>query len=67
MEVQIFGIREGRRFAELGLRSAVLSGERWLEKLSAEPLLLRLPLVRNRHQVTVGPAEDVWREWVSWK
>ncbi len=47
---QKFGIpalldRESRRFGELGLRAAMLSDERWLEKLSLEPLLLRMPLV----------------------
>ena len=39
--------RESRRFSELGLQYAQLSDERWLEKLSEEPLLLRMPLVRN--------------------
>ena len=48
---QKFGVpalvdRESRRFADLGLRTALLSDERWLEKLSLEPLLLRMPLVR---------------------
>src|SRR5213083_496865 len=43
---QKFGIaalidRESRRYGELGLRSAMLSEERWLEKLSLEPLLLK--------------------------
>ena len=57
--------RESKRFAELGLGAAVLSDERWIEKLAAEPLLLRQPLVRCRNQLTLGPAEDTWREWVK--
>jgi arsenate reductase-like glutaredoxin family protein len=65
---QRFGVaalvdRGSRRFAELGLASAALSDERWLEKLVAEPGLLRLPLVRFQQQLTIGPAEAVWREW----
>ena len=42
------------RFDELGLKHARLSDETWLEKLSVEPLLLRVPLVRNGSQLTVG-------------
>jgi arsenate reductase-like glutaredoxin family protein len=69
---QKFGIaalidRESRRFAELGLRSATLSDERWLEKLSLEPSLLRMPLVRYQQQLTIGggPAEETWNAWYA--
>lgn len=57
--------RESRRFAELGLAASRYSDERWLELLVAEPLLLRLPLVRFQQQLTVGPAEPVWRSWTG--
>lgn len=57
--------RESRRFAELGLRSAILSDDRWLEKLSLEPLLLRMPLVRNQQQLTIGAAPDTWNAWYA--
>ena len=65
---QKFGVsalvdRESRRFGELGLRSAILSDERWLEKLSLEPLLLRMPLVRNQQQLTIGAAQETWNTW----
>jgi arsenate reductase-like glutaredoxin family protein len=67
---QKFGVqalidREAKRFAELGFRSALLSEDRWLEKLSLEPRLLRMPLVRHQQQLTIGAAEDVWRAWVA--
>ena len=67
---QKFGIpalidRDSRRFGELGLRSAMLSDERWLEKLSLEPLVLRMPLVRNGQQLTIGPAQETWNEWYA--
>lgn len=57
--------RESRRYAELGLGVARLSDERWLEKLSVEPLLLKLPLVRNESRLTVGPADATWKEWCA--
>jgi arsenate reductase (glutaredoxin) len=54
-----------RRFAELGLQAARLSDERWLEKLTLEPLLLRMPLVRSGQRLTVGDGETEWREWTG--
>ena len=57
--------RSSRRFAELGLGAARLSDDRWLERLADEPLLLRMPLVRHQHQVTIGDAEATWREWTG--
>ena len=67
---QQFGVaalidRKSRRFGELGLAAARLSDERWLEKLTQEPLLLVMPLVRHQSQLTIGPAEDVWRGWID--
>jgi len=67
---QQFGVaalvdRGSRRFGELGLRSAILSDERWLEKLSLEPLLLRMPLVRHQEQLTIGAAPESWDEWYA--
>ncbi len=67
---QKFGVaalidREGKRFAELGLAAARYPDERWADKLLDEPLLLRLPLVRWQHQVTVGEATATWKQWVE--
>jgi len=67
---QRFGVvalvdRESRRFADLGLGHARLSDERWIEKLSEEPLLLRMPLVRWQQRVSVGEAEAEWRGWID--
>lgn len=68
--VQRFGVaplldRGSRRFSDLGLGAASLSDERWLEKLAAEPLLLRMPLVRQGNRLAVGDAEATWREWID--
>ena len=67
---QKFGVpalldRGSRRFGELGLAAAARSDARWLELLVAEPLLLKLPLVRFQQQLTVGPAEHSWRAWAG--
>ena len=67
---QKFGVRalvdrESRRFAELGLAAAQLSEERWIEKLAAEPLILRMPLVRCQNDLTVGLAEEEWGKWTQ--
>ena len=72
---QKFGIdalvdRESETFVELGLKHTKLSDERWLEKLMDEPRLLRMPLVRQLGQqgsskLTIGLAEDEWKQWVE--
>ncbi len=54
-----------RRFAELGLGAARFSDERWLDHLAAEPLLLRMPLVRQQQRLTIGAAEAEWRTWTG--
>jgi arsenate reductase-like glutaredoxin family protein len=67
---QKFGVpalidRKSKRFAELGLASARLPDERWLEKLSLEPLLLRVPLVRQQRELTIGLAPETWTAWTE--
>ena len=51
--------RDSRRYADLGRPVATL------ERLSLEPLLLRMPLVRNKQHLTIGLAEDTWKEWIA--
>jgi arsenate reductase (glutaredoxin) len=67
---QMFGAealidRGSRRFADLGLQFTVLSPERWIQKLSEEPMILKMPLVRNGKNLTVGVAEKTWKEWLE--
>src|SRR5512143_2387049 len=67
---QRFGVaalvdRDALRFADLGLAHASLSDERWIQRLSEEPLLLRMPLVRWQQRVSVGAAEAEWKAWVE--
>ncbi len=54
---------ESKRFVELGLGAARYSDDRWLDRLAAEPLLLRLPLVRFGKELTIGSAEATWALW----
>ena len=68
--IQKFGLaglidRDSKRFAELGLVHVQLSEQRWMDKLVDEPLLLRMPLVRNGNSLTVGPAEQDWKSWIG--
>ena len=51
--------RDSRRFAELGRPVATL------DRLSLEPLLLRMPLVRHQQHLTIGAAETTWKEWMK--
>jgi arsenate reductase len=60
--VQALLDRDSKRFAELGLRSAMYGDERWLTLLVDEPLLLRQPLVRIGPWVGIGVDETGWKE-----
>jgi arsenate reductase (glutaredoxin) len=67
---QKFGVealldRDSKRFQELGLGVARYSDDRWLQKLMDEPLILRVPLTRFQHQLTIGLAETTWKEWTA--
>jgi arsenate reductase len=67
---QRFGVealidRGGKRFAELGLGSALYSGQRWLERLVEDPQLLRTPLVRYQQRLTIGVDEVAWKQWLT--
>ena len=57
--------RHGKRYADRGLAHAHLSDDRWLERLAEDPLLLRTPLVRWKHRLTIGFAPDTWTAWLA--
>jgi arsenate reductase-like glutaredoxin family protein len=67
---QKFGVdalvdRDSKRFQGLGLGAAHYSEKKWLEILVEEPLVLRMPLVRRQNLLSVGLAEEVWKEWLT--
>ena len=57
--------RDSRRFQDLGLQRSMHSDDWWLKRLTEEPGMLKQPLVRFGHRVTVGLDEVSWREWLS--
>lgn len=52
-------------FHNLGLRHARMSDESWLMKLAEVPLLLKMPLVRNGNNLTIGLDEQEWQSWTA--
>jgi arsenate reductase-like glutaredoxin family protein len=57
--------KEGARYKAMGLRVALDSPQRLLERALAEPRLLRTPLVRHGGKVTIGLAPDEWQAWID--
>ena len=57
--------KAGARYKAMGLRVALDSPARLLERALTEPRLLRTPLVRNGGKVTVGLAPGDWQAWVD--
>ena len=67
---QKFGVeklidRESRRFADLGLRTALYGEERWLSILGELQLIVERSLVRLQNKLTIGLAESTWKEWLA--
>jgi arsenate reductase-like glutaredoxin family protein len=54
---------EGKAYRDAGLGYLRMTDDEVFERLLADPRLLRLPLVRNGPEVTVGLDEEVWRRW----
>ena len=63
--VQALVDRESKRFAALGLAHSHLTDERWLDKLTLEPHILRQPLVRSQNLLSIGAAEEQWKSWLG--
>src|SRR5437764_13927343 len=67
---QKFGVpalidESSKRYLDRGLRNSRMYDDRWLELLADEPLMLKMPLVRQENRLTVGLAEAEWRSWVA--
>ena len=54
-----------KSYLDRGLRNARMSDDRWLELLAGEPLILKMPLVRQQNRLSIGLAEADWASWVS--
>jgi arsenate reductase (glutaredoxin) len=57
--------RDSPRFRQLGLAHASHAELRWLALLAEEPRLLRVPLVRAGHRLTIGRDEAEWKKWLE--
>jgi len=56
--------REGDRYKNRGLAHSLLGDAEIERLLSADPALLRTPIVRCGKRATVGYAPDVWQAWL---
>ena len=57
--------KAGPRYKALGLRVALDSPERLVERALTEPRLLVTPLVRCGGRVAIGYTPEAWQEWVD--
>jgi len=57
--------KEGATYKGMGLRVALDSPQRLLERALIEPRLLRTPLVRNGGKVAIGHAPVEWQGWID--
>jgi arsenate reductase (glutaredoxin) len=54
-----------RAYRDGGLGYLRMEDAEIVERLLDDGRLLRLPLVRHGNEVTAGPAETTWKEWLS--
>ena len=54
-----------RPYRDQGLGYLTMGDDEILERLLADPRLLRLPLVRAGDRFSVGPAEAEWTRWAA--
>lgn len=52
----------GKPYEDAGLKYLKVSDAALLQKIEAEPRLLRLPLVRGGNRIAVGHDEAAWKE-----
>ena len=54
--------KEGKQYQKRNLSYMVFNIE---EELLNDPLLLKMPIVRNGRLATVGYEPDTWKEWIQ--
>jgi arsenate reductase-like glutaredoxin family protein len=57
--------REGKAYRSAGLGYLRLEADGIVERLLADPRLIRLPLVRFGSRLSVGAADATWKEWLA--
>ncbi|HEU4742572.1 MAG TPA: ArsC/Spx/MgsR family protein [Meiothermus sp.] len=68
--MQKFGLKnlidtQTKAYRDSHLEYLRVSEEGLLEKIAAEPRLLKLPLVRSVNQLSIGLAEAEWKSWLT--
>ena len=56
---------ESKAYRDQGLAYLSMDDAEVLERLLADPRLLRLPLVRAGDRFSAGPEEATWRSWLQ--
>jgi arsenate reductase len=56
---------EGKAYTDAGLKYLRLSDSQVFDRVSREPALLRLPLVRAGNRVSIGHDEEAWLAMIS--
>jgi arsenate reductase-like glutaredoxin family protein len=56
---------DGRAYKNAGLGYMRLNDAEILERITTEPALLRLPLVRYDNEVSAGRDEATWKRWIT--
>jgi arsenate reductase-like glutaredoxin family protein len=56
---------EGKAYLDAGMKYLKLSDAELLGKIERDPKLLRLPLVRAAHLVSIGHDEDSWKSMLA--
>lgn len=56
---------ESKAYRDQGLGYLTMGEDEVLERLLADPRLLRLPLVRAGDRFSAGAAESVWKAWLT--
>jgi arsenate reductase len=64
--IEKFGINglidtAGKSYIDAGLKYLKLSDSDLLAKIESDPKLLRLPLVRSAHRISIGHDEESWK------
>ena len=56
---------ESKAYRDQGLAYLSMDDAELLERVLADPRLLRLPLVRAGDRFSAGPEEETWRSWLQ--
>ncbi len=54
---------DSKAYRKAGLGYLTMGEAEVLQRVVADPGLLRLPLVRCGHELTIGIDEETWRSW----